>query len=695
MEQPVASDLFIEIGSEEIPSGYVRPALNFLDKEIRAFFEKNKLTFADSQVFGTPRRLAIHFSTVQTEQKDEEETLLGPSVQAAFDDAGKPTRAAQGFARSKGIDPEDLQIVDSPKGKVIAATVKREGQATQALLEAWLPQLIKSIPFPKKMRWADNPSAFARPLHWIVSLFGDRTLKINFDGVRAGNQSRGHRFLAPQTFTVENLASYQKQCREHRIIADPNERKQEIERQVRELATAAGGQVEPDDALLEEVNQLVEYPFAILGNFEAKYLELPKELLSIVMKRHQRYFPVASSKGELLNHFITISNIQQGEGEEVRKGNERVIRARLDDASFFYKEDRKKPLADFVDALNGVVFQKKLGTSYEKMTRIASLAEALASAVSPEDKEDAIRAARLCKADLVTQMVYEFPELQGIMGGYYARHSGENDAVSQAVKDHYKPAFAGDSTPETSVGAIIALADKLDTILGCIGVGLIPSGSEDPYGLRRHALGIIQIIQQRQWSISLNALIDEGLNHLDAKIKLTRDEIRSHVLDLFAQRYKSSLKDEGFPYDAIDAVLASGIDALADVQAKVRAFSDLKQQAYFEDLSVTFRRVVSILDDSAFGDIDSTLLKDPVEIKLHQSWQELKTPVRSLVENKQFSQALEKIVEIKPSVDAFFDGVMVMDKDLAIRSNRLRLLRNVSLLFSDLADFSRIVFKKG
>ncbi len=447
------------------------------------------------------------------------------------------------------------------------------------------------------MTFSARAYTFARPLHWITALFDGKPLEFSFDGIPCGSFSQGHRFLKPDKFQVKDLASYLEESANHFLLVGPEVRKQKILEQVQNLAQEAGGFVEEDPELLNIVNYLVEFPVAIRGDFDPCFLELPKELLVMTMKHHQKYFPLSDGKGNLLPCFITISNMSAGEGHEIKNGNERVLRARLEDARFFYNEDKKKNLDDFVEPLKGVVFQKKLGTLYEKMERICSLVRILSAHVCPDKEPQALRAGRLCKADLVTLMVYEFPELQGIMGGYYAAHSGEEPTVAQAIQEHYRPAFAGDAPPASELGAVIAVADKLDTILGCIGVGLIPSGSEDPYGLRRNALGIIQIFLHRGWQVSLDSLVEEGLRSMGSKIKLDPETIKNHVMELFFQRYKTYLKAEGFPYDAIDCVLSTGLDSIVDIRAKVSAFSELKKQPYFEPLAIAFRRVVSILND--------------------------------------------------------------------------------------------------
>ena len=688
-------ELFIEIGSEEIPAGYISPALGYLQKELAGFLKKNRIEAGAAQTFGSPRRLAVCVADVVARQDDVTEVMHGPNVKAAYDADGKPTKAAIGFARGKGVDVESLTVVETAKGKVVCATVERKGEDTVTKLNEYLPQLIGAIPFPKKMRWAEKQIAFARPIHWIAALFDGAPLNFNLDGIQCGNVSRGHRFLKPEAFEFSDLASYLSQCEKHFVAVDRDEREKLITEQMQALASEVKGVIKPDPDLLSEVANLVEYPTAIICDFDARYLDLPKELLVMTMKVHQRYFPVWDSAGNLLPYFITVSNIKPGPGGEIKNGNKRVLKARLEDARFFYEEDKKKKLEDFVDDLKGVVFQKKLGTSHEKILRFTKLAEHIAQTVCPEELENVARTALLCKADLVTAMVYEFPELQGIMGGYYAEHSGESPEVALAIKEHYRPAFAGDGPPSNSAGAVVAIADKLDTITGCISVGLIPSGSEDPYALRRHALGVIQIILDRNWQISLDGMIDSEIQLLAGRAKLSPEETRAHVLDLFRQRFKTHLSGEGFPYDAVDAVLSTGFDSLADSRKKVLALSDLKKQDWFEDLAIAFRRVVSILNDDAPGEVKPELLQEAAEKSLHEKYVEIKGPVARHMTDKKYAEALAKIAEIKSAVDRFFDEVMVMVDDEALRKNRLHLLYGISLLFSQLADFAKIVVKKG
>ena len=686
-------ELFLEIGAEEIPARFMSLALDYLEKEIPSFLKKNRIQASEPRVMGSPRRLVISFDEVGNQQEDIVETHFGPNVKLAYDEKGDPTKSALGFARGKGIDPSQLTLEKTPKGEVVCARIEKTGQPTATILNNFFPILISKIPFPKKMRWGNRETPFVRPLHWIVALFGSKPLSFSYEGTPCTDISRGHRFMHSDFFKVNGMDDYLKSCEKYFLMIDPVIRKKSIVDQITLLANEVGGAVELDPELLEEVNYLVEYPFAIRGNFEKQFLELPRELLITTMKYHQKYFSLKNKHGDLLPYFITISNVQPGPGGEIVRGNERVLRARLQDARFFFDEDRKKRLEDFVELLKDVTFQKSLGTSYEKVNRIVALTEFLATEVCPEQIKQASRAAWLCKADLVTQMVYEFPELQGIIGGYYADHSGEDPEVGLAIKEHYRPAFSGDSPPSSPVGSIVSIADKLDTILGCIGVGLLPSGSEDPYGLRRHSLGIIQTIISQNWQVSLDKLIQKGINLLKDKTKLTSDEIHMHTQVLFSQRYKTILIGEEYPYDAIDAVLSTNIDSLVDVRQKVVALSDLKKQPYFEPLAITFRRVVSILNEESDGNIQTSLLSEPAEKKLYDEYRRVKEPVENHLSKKQFPQALEKIVEIKETVDEFFAHIMVMTKEDELRKNRLRLLKHISLLFSNIADFSKIVLK--
>ena len=685
-------DLFIEIGTEEIPAGYIEPALADMGRKLAEFFEKGRVDAGTPEVMGTPRRLVVHISGIDKRQKEVVETYQGPNVKVAYDENGNPTKAAIGFAKGKGVDVKDLSTVTTPKGEVICAQVEKKGQPTATLLNEYLAQWMADIAFPKKMRWGSRKIPFARPVHWVAALFDGKKLKFEFEGIKAGNTSQGHRFLNPNKFKFDSYKSYLRECKKHKVMVDPAERREAIKDQIKAIAKLVKGKVKEDADLLDTVTHLVEFPVAVLGEFDKAYLELPTELLVITMKVHQKYFPVW--KGDkLLPYFITIGNMK-AKGQDISRGNQRVLKARLEDARFFYDEDRKRKLEDFVSDLKGVVFQKDLGTSHEKLMRIVTLTSACAQKVCPETEATAKRAALLSKADLVSQMVFEFPELQGIMGCYYAEHSGESTEVAQAIKEHYRPAFAGDAVPSTQAGAVVAVADKLDTIVGCIGVGLIPSGSEDPYALRRHALGIMQILSEYNFSLDLGWLIDKGVKALGGKAKLSREDIFSHCKALFNQRFKTMLVGDGYEYDVIDAVLATQIASFKNAEGKARALSELKRQPYFEDLATAFKRVDRIIEDDVSSEVDPELLKEDAEKALFRKFAGINPTVKDRTQAGDYAGALAKIVEIKDEVDAFFDHVMVNVDDPALRDNRMALLKSIAGLFSPLADFSKIVIKK-
>ncbi len=689
------ADLFIEIGAEEIPAGYVEKAYMYLEKEILGFLDKKAISKGESRSFGTPRRLVVSILDIEIRQKDVTEKHFGPNVKNAYDENGNPTKAAIGFAKGKGIDVSKLVREETPKGEVICAQVDKKGEPTIDLLNGFLSKLISEIPFPKKMKWGNKKLDFARPVLWILAIFDGKTMSFEWNGLKCQNSSSGHRFLSPEPFVCEGLDDYLQKCETRFVIPDLETRKRMIREESNRLASEVGGQIFEDIDLLEQVAFLVEYPSPLKCEFDEKFLELPKELLEVTMKKHQKYFPISTSDKAATRYFIAISNMNPEAGELIKRGNERVLRARLEDARFFFDEDRKQKLEDFTEPLKGIVFQKKLGTVYEKVERIVNLSRKIVKEVSSKDEAHAVRAAQLCKADLNTQMVFEFPEMQGIAGGYYSVHSGEDEAVSIGIKEHYQPAFSGDNSPSTNVGAIVAIADKLDTIVGCISVGLIPSGSEDPYALRRHSLGIIQIILDKNWQVSLTDWIDAALSNLNDKVTLPRKDIEKYISDLFTQRFRSMLSGQEYPHDVIDAVLSVGIDAPSDIRKKVAALSDLKKQPYFETLAVAFRRVVSILNSEAEGEPNPDIFNSQQEKDLHQAYLKIREPVDKYISEKDFASALKSIVEIKEFVDAFFDNVMVMDKDDGVRINRLRLLKQISLLFSDIADFSKLVVKKS
>jgi glycyl-tRNA synthetase beta chain len=684
-------ELLLEIGAEEIPAGFVAQALIDLERIAQRELEANRVDFGGIKTFGTPRRLVLVIEGVSEKQRDEESKKIGPSKQAAFDAKGNPTKAAMGFAKGQSVPVESLTLVQTEKGEYVCAMRKEQGKPTVELLAAFLPKWILSIPFQKSMRWADVPIRFARPIHWVLALFGGEVVPFEVGNIRSGNSTYGHRFMHSGPIPVKDFQSYLQRTREAFTIVDPMERKKRIEEEMIREGTRVSGKIQNDEDLLDEVNFLVEYPVALCGTFDKKFLSLPREILIHSMKEHQRYFPVVDDHGKLLPHFVCISNIHPRSRDVVVKGNERVLRARLSDAAFFFEDDLKIPLDTRVEQLKKVVFQAKLGTSYEKMMRFKQLALWMVQRIDPQLREAVERASHLCKADLVTGMVGEFPKLQGIVGREYARLSKERPEVSEAIYEHYLPGFAGDRLPSGPVGDIVSIADKMDTIVGCFGVGLVPTGTADPFGLRRQALGIIRIIVEKKYPFSLVELIEESEKQLKEKMERTVEEVRNDVFDFFRVRYQNFLLDRKVPFDVTEAVLTVSFGELPDVQGRIDALQKAREWKDFESIVIAFKRAMNILKGSPpKGRIAPSLLADSVEQNLYQSFLKAKEKIESLLKKRDYPAALLEMTRMKKPIDEFFDGVMVMVEDETIRNNRLALLDEIGKLFLQIADFSRL-----
>jgi glycyl-tRNA synthetase beta chain len=684
-------ELLLEIGAEEIPAGFVSQALIDLERIARRELDAGRVDFGGIKTFGTPRRLVLVIEAVSEKQRDEESKKIGPSKQAAFDTKGNPTKAAIGFAKGQSVPVESLTLVQTEKGEYVCAVRKEQGRPTVELLADFLPKWILSIPFQKSMRWADVPIRFARPIHWVLALFGGEVVPFEVGNIRSGNSTFGHRFMHSGPILVKDFQSYLQRTREAFTIVDPMERKKRIEEEMIREGARVSGRILNDEDLLDEVNFLVEYPVALCGTFDKKFLSLPREILIHSMKEHQRYFPMADDHGKLLPHFVCISNIHPRSPEVVVKGNERVLRARLSDAAFFFEDDLKIPLDTRVEQLKKVVFQAKLGTSYEKMVRFKQLALWMVQRIDPQLCEVVERASHLCKADLVTGMVGEFPKLQGIVGREYARLSNERPEVSEAIYEHYLPGFAGDRLPSGPVGDIVSIADKMDTIVGCFGVGLVPTGTADPFGLRRQALGIIRIIVEKKYPFSLRELIEESEKQLKEKMERTVEEVRNDVLDFFRVRYQNFLLDRKVPFDVTEAVLTVSFDELPDVQGRIDALQKATEWKDFESIVIAFKRAMNILKGSLpKGQITPSLLAESAEQNLYQSLLKAKEKINSLLKKRDYSAALLEMTRMKSPIDEFFDGVMVMVEDETIRNNRLALLDEIGKLFLRIADFSKL-----
>ena len=684
-----AKDLFLEIGCEEIPAGFIPKALADMEMLMKRELESARLEYGEIVTLGTPRRLVLAVKALAARQPDAELTAMGPAKSVAYDAAGKPTRAAEGFARGQGVEVSALKLVVTEKGEYLAAVKSEIGRDTSELLTEMLPRLVAAIPFKKSMRWSDLEVRFARPIHWMVALYDGLVVPFSFGNIDSGCVSRGHRFMANTTFPVRDFAHYLEECERHFVIPDPARRKDIIRSEIARVAKLAGGNVLSDEGLLEQVTFLVEYPSAVAGTFSADFLAVPREVLITSMREHQRYFSLVDDAGKLLPVFITINNTLTKDPSVVVKGNERVLRARLSDARFFFEEDKKVPLEARVEALKSVVYQAKLGTSYEKMERFRKLAASLAEELNPAVVEKVQRAATLCKADLVTGMVGEFPEVQGIMGREYALHAGEDREVANAIAEHYLPNQAGGELPASDIGAFVSLADKMDTICGCFSVGLIPTGSADPYALRRSALGIINIVLEKGYRLKVSDFIAASLDLLAAKTTRPREEVQRDVLEFFKVRFLNLLADR-FPADVVDAVVAVSFDDMVDVNSKISALSEFREREDFGPLAVAFKRVCNIVKDGVDTPIAEELFEDPAEGTLYRALHAVSGRVAEAVASGDYLAALSGIATLKGGVDLFFEKVMVMAEDGKVRANRLALLTGIARLFGQLADFARL-----
>ncbi len=687
------ADIIFEIGTEEIPARFIPPALERMKEDISLLLNEQGVSFKTAEAYGTPRRLLLYVKDAADKQAQKAVEVMGPAKAVAYDKDGAPTKAAIGFAKGQAIDVKDLQVKKTDKGEYICAVKREGGKDTEGLLSELLPRFLLKIDFPKSMYWDDKKVRFARPIRWMTALYGNKPIVFEIANVKSNNMSRGHRFMSPGAFVVDGIESYLNQIETSYVIVDPAKRRKIIIEQIEKIAKDKGGCVLKDDELIDTVTFLVEYPVAICGNFDEKYLELPKDILINAMKEHQKYFSIIDKNGSLMPHFICIANTKAKDMDIVKRGNERVLRARLDDASFYFKEDRKKGLADRTNDLKGVVFQEQLGTLYDKVQRDISLVEYLAPIIDKGSLEHAKRAAYLCKSDLLSGVVGEFPKLQGIIGMEYALLDGEKKEAADAIYEHYLPRFAGDELPKTNGGIILSIADKMDNICGYFAIGLIPSGSQDPYALRRQGLGVLQILLSKKIHISLIGLVERALSLLKDKVKKI-DDVKNDALDFIRQRMDNLLTSEGHRYDIVDAVLSAKFDDPYDCMLRIQSFSKIKDDPSFEPLMISFKRVINIVPKDFKGSVDEKNLKEPAEKELFKAYMALKADILPLIKEYNYESALRKISGLKKEVDAFFDKVLVMDKDEKLKGNRLGLLKEIGLLFNIIADFSKIVTDK-
>jgi len=678
--------LLLEIGTEEIPAHAMPAILNQLKDLAQKNLTEARIDFGEVQTLGTPRRLALIVNDVATNQADVEEEKRGASAKIAFDADGNPTKAAIGFAKKNKIRPEDLIVRDG----YIYAVIREQGKSSAEIFKTLLPKIICDLSFPNNMRWGNLDFKFIRPLRWIVALFGEEIIPFEVANVHSGRTSRGHRFLSAGNFEIKFAADYVKVCAENFVIVDQNQRREMIAAQINEVAKSKGGVAEITDDLLEEVLYLVEYPTALAGEFETKYLALPAEAVITPMRDHQRYFPVKNSDGALMPLFITIRNGGKDYLEIVQHGNERVLKARLEDAQFFFNEDRKKSLAAHRDKLKTVVFQEGLGSVYEKTERLIKLVEKIAEVLGV-DAANAIRAAELSKADLVTGMVTEFTELQGIMGREYAKLDGENPEVCAAIDEHYMPRFAGDVQPKTTAGKILSLADKIDNIVATFSRGLVPTGSQDPFALRRQALGIVNLLTGARWSISISAIVELAMDLLKITDAVGREKIQQEVADFMRLRVKNVLGNST-RYDIIDAVI-DDVDDVFEVTLKAAAVEQFIATPDSTKNIQSFVRVSNLAKKAESNEMDAELYTLDAEKVLYKAFEAIKVVAGELIDKKDYLGALDALKKISTPIDSFFDSVMVMDEDLTLRKNRLALLKSIDELIAKIADFGKIVLQ--
>jgi glycyl-tRNA synthetase beta chain len=695
-------DALLEIGTEELPASFVPAGMRQLQALAEKSLAEAQLSFKSLQVYGTPRRIALCITELTGHSSDQEKRAFGPAVEKSKDAAGQWSPAAMGFARKYGLKPAEL-IVENGR---LCAVQKIKGVATRALLSELFPQWIAQLEFPKTMVWEPSKFHFPRPIRWFTAMYGSDLVLFTLAGVRSGRWTYGLSIQSSKKVPVAQCGKYVGVLKNQCVLVDPAARRDAIHKLSEQAAKRVHGQVLMRDALLNEVTYLVEHPVAILGNFDSAYLNLPREVLVTCIEHHQKFFPIEHGPGDskkLLPNFIGIRNGVSVHQELVKEGYERVLAARLSDAKFFFHQDRRQSLAARVDALKGVTFQKNLGTLFDKKERIKALLDVLSQKLgwSDIDRNKAIRAAELCKADLVTEMVGEFPELQGTMARVYAQADGEEVDVARALEEHYWPITLTGSLPGSSIAAAVALADKLDTLAGDFAVGLIPTGSADPYGLRRAAVGVLRILEAQQWPVALEWLIDQALSILPKEVASQKDKTKQELLQFMRQRFAAVLGERGFEFDEIEAVLTLQVGVIREALARLQALHDIRSRPEFGSLSNSFKRAMNIVREASKGGLSVIatgsdngvkveLLQEPSEQMLFRTFQDLHQGLEQHLQGGAYNQALQSMVTLRDPLDQFFKGVMVMADDSSLRANRLALLSGIVRLFLHIADFSKL-----
>lgn len=695
------SDVILEVGTEEIPAIYIENALRDLRQLAQNDLEEARIKYKEIKVYGTPRRLVLFISCISEKQEDIFQKIKGPAYSIAYDNDLKPNKPAVKFAQGQGISVKDLIVEETEKGKYVFAIKSEKGKSSIELLVKIFPRIINNLNFPKSMRWEDKKLRFIRPIRWILALYDKKVIKFNLDGLYSGNETYGHRLLAPKKIKISSPNEYFTEIEKNYVIIDPKIREKIIRTQIKQIISEVNGLELINEKQLKEIIYLVEYPFAVLGKFDKKYLKLPTEVLTTVMEKHQKYFPVYKNKDKLLPLFIVIINGAKEYANTIIKGNENVLKARLEDAKFFYQEDQNIPLEKRVDKLKNIIFRENLGNLFDKTKRLELLCDYIADSLQVEQKvkEDLLRSAHLCKADLVTEMVKEFPELQGIMGREYAVLSNERKEVAEAIFEHYLPRFSGDILSKTKSGMILGIADKVDSIIGCFVIGLTPTGSQDPYGLRRQSRGKIAIILKNNLKISLKDIIQKSLSlykeNISLEFKIGENEIVSQILSFLKQRVRNLFLEDGIRYDVIDAVLAVDSNGnLVDIKYRIKVIEELYNQPIFRNILNSSNRVLNLSKNSKEIDIKESLLKENAELNLYYNYKNIYPQVKEYISNKKYKKAFKLLEGLCEPVDEFFDQVLVMDKTVEIRKNRIALIKKVNILFNQIADLSKINLAK-
>ena len=684
-------DLLIEIGTEELPPKALKKLSDAFTAGVKDGLDHAELSYNNIQSFASPRRLAMVVTDLTESQPDKNVERRGPALQAAYGEDGCPTKAAMGFAKSCGVEVEDLDKLETEKGSWLVFRSEQKGQTTTELVPDIVTDSLDKLPIPKRMRWGDLDAQFVRPVHWTILLFGDDVIEAEILSVKAGRETYGHRFHAPDAITIPAASEYEVLLESSgKVVASFERRKQTVRAQIEQAALKLNGKAVIDDSLLEEVTAMVEWPIAVAGNFEQRFLDVPQEALISTMSTNQKYFHLLDDKARLMPHFITISNIESTNPSMVQEGNERVIRPRFSDAEFFWNQDRKVRLDSHLASLKNVVFQKKLGTLYDKTRRLMQLSGFIAKQLNANEAE-AIRAAELCKCDLMTEMVGEFPNLQGVMGRYYAQHNNEPSDVAQALNDYYRPRFAGDDLPVSKVAQCVALADRIDTLMGIFAIGQIPTGDKDPYALRRAALGILRILIEKNLDLDLQVLLKEAATYFAKEIETSAaiEKVSDFILDRLSAYYK----EKSIRPDVLDAVISIKPSRPCDIDARIQAVAAFRTLAEAESLAAANKRIGNILkkiDGTLPDKVDMAVFVEAEETALYEQLNDMVSRVTPLLESSQYDQALSQLAGLRTVVDNFFDKVMVMADDPKQKNNHIALLNQLHALFMQVADISRL-----